>query len=162
MSHLRLSQTVLSVLLAAYGLLVALTNLLDYAVNFEFVRMVAGMSDTFDALKAARSVQHPVLLHGTYALIIAAEAGSGLFCARGAWRMWRARHAPGILFESAKGSAVKGVLLGLALWFGAFVVVGGEWFMMWQSKTWNAQATAFSLSVFYALVLLVLLKKDEL
>lgn len=161
MSHLRLSQTVLSALLAAYGLLVAFTNLSDYAVNFEFVRMVAGMSDTFGALKAARSVQHPVVLHGMYVLIIAAEAGSGWLCARSAWRMWRARHAPGMLFESVKGSAVKGVLLGLALWFGAFVTVGGEWFMMWQSKTWNAQATAFSLAVFYAVVLLVLLLKDE-
>ena len=161
MSHLRLSQTVLSGLLAVYGLLVSCTNMLDYGVNFEFVRMVAGMSDTFGALKPARSLQHPVLLHGMYVLIIAAEAGSGWFCARGAWRMWRARHAPAILFESVKGSAVRGVLLGLALWFGAFVTVGGEWFLMWQSKTWNAQATAFSLSVFYALALLVLLKKDD-
>lgn len=161
MSSLRLSQTVLAALLAAYGLLVSFTNLSDYGANFEFVRMVAGMSDTFGALKSGRGLERPVLLHGMYVLIIAAEAGSGLLCARGAWQMWRARHAPAILFEAGKSTAVRGVLLGLALWFGGFVVVGGEWFMMWQSKTWNAQATAFSLSVFYAIALSVLLKKDE-
>jgi len=161
MSNLRLSQTVLSALLAAYSLLVALTNLSDYGVNFEFVRMVAGMSDTFGALKSGRSMQHPVFLNGMYILIIAAEAGSGLLCARGAWQMWQARHAPDILFEDRKRSAVLGLLLGLTLWFGAFVVVGGEWFLMWQSKTWNAQATAFSLSIFYAVALLILLQKEK-
>lgn len=161
MSNLRLAQIILSALLAVYGLLVALTNASDYGVNFEFVRMVAGMSDTFGAMKSGRSIHHPVLLHGMYVLLIAAEAGSGLLCARGAWQMWRARHAPEILFEAGKRSAVLGLLLGLTLWFGAFVIVGGEWFLMWQSKTWNAQATAFSLSVFYAIALLILLQKDN-
>lgn len=157
-SNLRLAQTVLAALLAAYGLLVAGTNLCDYSVNFEFVRQVAGMNDTFSALKPLRSVHHPVLLHGIYACIIAAEAGSGLLCGIGAWRMWGARFAPDILFEGGKRPAVLGILLGLALWFGAFIVVGGEWFMMWQSKTWNAQSTAFSLAVFYGVALGILLK----
>lgn len=161
MSNLRLTQIVLSVLLATYGLLVAGTNAADYGVNFEFVRMVAGMSDTFGALKSGRSIQHPVLLHGMYWLIIAAEAGSGLLCVRGAWLMWQHRYTAEAQFEARKRPAVFGLLLGLVLWFGAFVVVGGEWFMMWQSKTWNAQATAFSLSVFYAVVLSILLQKDK-
>lgn len=160
MSNTRLAQTVLSALLAAYGLLVAFTNMIDYPVNFEFVRGVAGMSDTFTALQAGRSVEQPVLLHVFYVLIIAAEAASGWLCGLGAWRMWRARFGPEILFTWGKRAAVWGVLLGLALWFGAFVVVGGEWFLMWQSKTWNAQATAFYLSIFYGIVLLVLLQES--
>jgi predicted small integral membrane protein len=32
-------------------------------------------------------------------------------------------------------------------WFVFFVTLAGEWFLMWQSSTWNAQSTAFSLTM---------------
>ena len=38
------------------------------------------------------------------------------------------------------------------MWFVGFVVVGGEWFLMWQSATWNGQEAAFR---FYLTVLAV-------
>jgi predicted small integral membrane protein len=31
------------------------------------------------------------------------------------------------------------------LWFFMFMVIAGEWFAMWQSKTWNGQAAALPL-----------------
>ena len=36
-----------------------------------------------------------------------------------------------------------GVGLGFLVWFTGFMVVGGEWFLMWQSKAWNGQQAAF-------------------
>lgn len=36
------------------------------------------------------------------------------------------------------------------VWFFGFMVVGGEWFMMWQSHTWNGQEAAFK---FYMAIL---------
>jgi len=27
-------------------------------------------------------------------------------------------------------------------WYFAFLTVGGEWFLMWQSRTWNGQEAA--------------------
>ena len=42
-------------------------------------------------------------------------------------------------FNAAKQYVVIGVGLGFLLWFTGFMVVGGEWFLMWQSKQWNGQ-----------------------
>ncbi len=156
----RLVQTVLSALLASYTLLVAFTNLTDYGANFEFVRMVIGMSDTFSTSKTWRGITHPFAPHLFYAAVIAMESAAGVLGMLGAVRMWKTRYATPALFQKSKNIAVYGALAGLILWFGAFVVVGGEWFLMWQSKTWNAQATAFSLSIFYGWALSILLKNE--
>jgi predicted small integral membrane protein len=40
--------------------------------------------------------------------------------------------------------------IGFLVWFVGFMVIGGEWFAMWQSTTWNGQEAAFR---FYAAVL---------
>ena len=42
----------------------------------------------------------------------------------------------------------------LLLWFGAFLLVGGEWFVMWQSETWNGQDAAFRMFAVVGLILL--------
>jgi predicted small integral membrane protein len=44
--------------------------------------------------------------------------------------------------------------LGFLVWFFGFMVVGGEWFAMWQSKLWNGQEAAFR---FYVTLLGVLI-----
>ena len=43
---------------------------------------------------------------------------------------------------------------GFLVWFTGFMAIGGEWFLMWQSETWNGQDAAFR---FYATILLVTL-----
>ena len=57
-------------------------------------------------------------------------------------------------FNGAKRFAVIGVTVAFLLWFGGFMVVGGEWFAMWQSKLWNGQEPAFR---FYMTALAVLI-----
>jgi predicted small integral membrane protein len=54
-----------------------------------------------------------------------------------------AMRAPAAVFAAAKPYVVIGVGLGFLVWFTGFMVVGGEWFLMWQSKTWNGQQAAF-------------------
>jgi predicted small integral membrane protein len=39
--------------------------------------------------------------------------------------------------------AIAGLTLGLLLWLVAFIAVGGEWFLMWQSAEWNGEEAAF-------------------
>jgi predicted small integral membrane protein len=41
------------------------------------------------------------------------------------------------------------------------MTVGGEWFLMWQSKVWNGQEAAFRLFTFMGLSLLFLNQADE-
>jgi predicted small integral membrane protein len=45
-------------------------------------------------------------------------------------------------FAAARGVAIVGLTMGLFLYAVGFLVVAGEWFAMWQSHTWNGQATA--------------------
>ena len=72
---------------------------------------------------------------------------------RGAFAMWRARRASSADFARAKQAMVAGALVGFGVWFFGFMVVGGEWFLMWQSATWNGQNAAFK---FYMAILGVL------
>jgi len=64
------------------------------------------------------------------------------------------RHAPGPVFNQAKGLVVVAALLAFLLWFFGFMVIAGEWYAMWQSQTWNGQDAAFR---FYVTVLAVLI-----
>ena len=73
------------------------------------------------------------------------------------------RMAPAAVFAAAKPYVVIGVGLGFLLWFSGFMVVGGEWFLMWQSKTWNGQEPAFRFYMtLMAVGIFVSLKDGEL
>ncbi len=50
--------------------------------------------------------------------------------------------------------------LSLAMWLVAFLAVGGEWFLMWQSHIWNGQEAAFRMFAVVELVLLIVLQPD--
>ena len=42
---------------------------------------------------------------------------------------------PAATFHRAKNVAVTGLTMSLLMWLVAFLSVGGEWFLMWQSKS---------------------------
>jgi predicted small integral membrane protein len=46
------------------------------------------------------------------------------------------------------------------MWLVAFLCVGGEWFLMWQSPTWNGQQEAFRMFVVVGIVLLIVMHAD--
>ena len=74
--------------------------------------------------------------------------------------MLRALRKTAAEFNAAKRLPVIGLTLSLLMWLVAFLAVGGEWFLMWQSPTWNGQEAAFRNFVVVGLVLLVLLQPD--
>lgn len=147
----RCAKVAMTTCLALFALLVAFNNLTDYGSNFAFVQHVLRMDTIFEGSTARwRAIDHPLVWHAAYALIIAAEALTGLLLACGAVAMWRARRASASAFAQAKRWAMAGFALGFVLWFAGFMVVGGEWFLMWQSKIWNGQQGAFR---FYTAIL---------
>ena len=151
MSMTRCAKVAMTASLALFALLAAFNNVTDYGSNFAFVQHVLRMDTIFEGSTARwRAIDHPLAWHAAYLLIIAAEALTGLLLACGAWAMWRARHASAGAFAQAKRWAMAGFALGFVLWFVGFMVVGGEWFLMWQSKIWNGQQGAFR---FYTAIL---------
>ncbi len=158
----RLSKIALVLAVGLFGLLVGGDNVIDYATNYAFVTHVMDMDTIFpDSTLTWRAVTSPALHEMAYAGIIAAELLSGALCITGAARLWKGRAASAQDFNAGKNVAVAGLVLALLLWFGGFLIVGGEWFQMWQSKTWNGQEAAFRFIACIGLVLIFLNQRDE-
>ena len=158
---LRLCKIFIVAALALQASLVAFGNLTDYDPNATFVRQMLSMDSIFpDATIRYRAITATWLQYVAYDAIIAFEALTALLCWLGAWRMWRRRHAPAVLFERAKGLAAAGLATGLLVWLVGFMGVGGEWFGMWMSSQWNGLEAAFRLTVLLMLALVFLAVRD--
>jgi predicted small integral membrane protein len=158
---LRLCKIVLLASLALHLLLIVFNNLTDYGSNLAFVRHVLTMDTTFEGNRGLwRSIAHPVVHHTFYAVIILWETTALILCAWGAGRLWLLRRAPAIEFNRGKHLAIVGLTVSLLLWFVAFLTIGGEWFLMWQSRIWNGQVAATRLFLCTAVILLVLIQPD--
>ena len=85
---------------------------------------------------------------------------AGALCAVGAWKIWQARAASPAVFQKAKTLAAFGLVVSMLQWLVAFITVGGEWFLMWQSSTWNGQDAAFRMFACLGIILLFLMQPD--
>jgi predicted small integral membrane protein len=63
-------------------------------------------------------------------------------------------------FGAASNVAVIALTTSLLMWLVAFLAVGGEWFLMWQSKVWNGQEEAFRMFTVVGVVLLVVVQRE--
>ncbi len=160
----RLAKILTITALAAFALIVAWDNIVDYYSNYEFVKHVLSMDTTFAASTLRdRAITNETLWHVAYALIIAMEALTGLLLAFGALALLARLRSPATIFNRTKTLAVAGLTTGFALWFVGFLVVAGEYFAMWQSKTWNGQEAAFRISaVILGVLIYVSLPDDDL
>ncbi|MGH7115337.1 MAG: DUF2165 family protein [Stellaceae bacterium] len=141
--------------LAIFALLVAFDNLADYGTNFEFVCHVLSMDTTHQGNALIyRRVTSPALWRAAYGLIIAGEGLTGLSLGLAVLALLRQLRATAARFNRGKRFVFVGAALGFLVWFFGFMVVGGEWFQMWQSAAWNGQQPAFR---FYLTVLAVLI-----
>ncbi|CAN5736844.1 DUF2165 family protein [soil metagenome] len=141
---IRLVKTGMVASAALFALLVTWNNIADYDSNYQFVRHTLSMDTTFpDNALRGRAITSPTLWAVGYWAIILGEAATGLVLGAGALRLGLALRAPVAVFNAAKPWVMAGVGIGFLVWFTGFMVVGGEWFLMWQSKTWNGQQPAF-------------------
>lgn len=158
---IRLGKMMLVALAGLYSTLVAFNNVTDYGSNYQFVRHVLSMDTTFpDNRLMWRAIESPVLHHVFYVGIIAVEALIAVLAWSGVLALWSARRdADG--FNSKKSLATLALMLGIGLWFGGFIVVGGEWFLMWQSEIWNGIEASFRITAIFAMILIVLSREDR-
>ena len=160
----RLSKTVFVAAIALFSTLVAFGNITDYGTNFAFVQHVLLMDTIFpDATIKYRAITSPALHHIAYGLIIAAESTTAILCWIGAYKMYSAMKGDGATFNASKAWAIGGLTLGFLVWQVGFMSVGGEWFGMWMSKTWNGAPAAFRFFItFIAVLIFVSLPDQEL
>jgi len=148
-------------LLAAMGFfftLVVFNNTTDFDSNYQFVRHVLMMDSTFPGNRGMwRAISAPWVHVAFYAGIIAWEAVNAVLCFWGATALLRAVRGSVAEFAAAKKVGVVALTSGMLQWFIAFYSIGAEWFLMWQSKTWNGQEAAFRMFAVEGIVLVVLL-----
>jgi predicted small integral membrane protein len=148
-------QLLLVTAFAAYFVLVTFNNLTDYGTNFAFVQHVMSMDTVPPKVSTQwRAVRNPTVHHLAYAAIISWEALVAVLCTTGAIRAARHVFTPA-KFRVGLSAATTGLWLGLMLWVFAFLTVGGEWFLMWQSTQWSGETTAFRMAILNGVTLLL-------
>lgn len=147
--------------LGLMSMLIFLGNTTDYNSNYQFVEHVMKMDTVFPNSRLLyRSIQQPWVYHTAYIFLIALELIIALLCIHGSRQMFIKRREPAAVFFEAKHRAVMGLGLGILLWFTGFEVIGGEWFAMWQSNTWNGLDSANRIILFKMLTLILLYLKE--
>ncbi|HVZ83239.1 MAG TPA: DUF2165 domain-containing protein [Terracidiphilus sp.] len=158
---IRASKLLLVAGIALFYTLVVFNNLTDFDSNYEFVKHVLAMDSTFPGNHGMwRALPSPALQLAFYLSIIAWECVTMILVWWGAANLFRALRAPVAEFHSAKRVAVMALTLSLLMWLVAFLSVGAEWFLMWQSRTWNGQEAAFRMFTVVGIVLLLLLQLE--
>jgi predicted small integral membrane protein len=152
---IRLSKCALLAAIALFYSLVVLGNLTDYESNHQFVQHVLSMDTTFAGNHGMwRSITSQRLQTLFYITIIAWEFICAVLCWWAAAKMFLKLRSSATEFEAAKPTAIAALTLGLLMWFVAFLTIGGEWFMMWQSRMWNGQEEAFRMFTILGIVLI--------
>lgn len=159
---LRLSKALLVLAVALYYTFVVLNNLTDYDSNYQFVRHVLMMDSTFPGNHGMwRALTSPFWHTIFYLVIIVWESLTMTLCWWGGLRLLRTLRASTVPTLGTSTIAVAGLTSGLLMWLAAFLAVGGEWFLMWQSKTANGQEAAFRMFTILGIVLLLVVQPDS-
>jgi predicted small integral membrane protein len=159
-----ITRTAKLLLLAGVGLfysIVVFNNLTDFDSNYQYVRHVLSMDSTFPGNHAMwHAVLSPGMHLAFYIGIIAWEAVTTVLLWWGAVGLLRALRLSAGAFNAAKRVPVIALTLSMLMWLVAFLSIGAEWFLMWQSHTWNGQEAAFRMFAVVGIVLLILLQPD--
>jgi len=159
---LRTAKALLVFALAIFYTLVVFNNVTDYESNYQLVRHVLMMDSTFPGNHGMWRAQNQPALHTAfYVSIIAWEALTMALCWWGGVRLLKSRRGTAAEFERAKSVTVAALTLSMLMWLVAFLSVGGEWFLMWQSKSWNGQDAAFRMFAVVGIVLLLVAQKEN-
>jgi predicted small integral membrane protein len=148
--------------IAIFYTLVVFNNVTDFNSNYQFVRHVLMMDSTFPGNHGMwRALPSPTFHIAFYISIIAWETTTMILIWWGVVRLVGALRRSAAAFNAAKRLPVMALTLSLLMWLIAFLSVGAEWFLMWQSHTWNGQEAAFRMFAVVGLVLLILLQPES-
>ena len=125
--------------------LFAINNTFDFNTNYQYIKHVLSM-DTTSNQNSMRAIHNPIIYLITYLAII----------------IWQYL----IFFVGLTGlrSYVKhnqiylinyALLMAISLYFFGYLIIASEWFLMWQSKIWNGQNTAFQFTILFILLFII-------
>jgi predicted small integral membrane protein len=158
---IRYCKAALLAVVALFFSIIAFDNVVDYDSNWLFVQHVLSMDTIFPNSDLKwRAITDPTLQKLGYWSIIAWEALTAIVLWLGTARLVGAAGSA-TRFAAAKATATLGLTMGFLLYGVGFIIVGGEWFAMWQSQTWNGQQKAFEFIGMIGVALIVLLIPEQ-
>jgi len=140
----RLSSMLIVSCIAAYFTLIFFNNITDFSTNEAFVKTVLGMEGIQAPGVLWRAITSPTLILISHITIIVIEAAIVGFCWMGVILMG--------LRRNGKTYAEIGLMMAFCLFVFVFLVIGNEWFYMWQSP--NLYNLSIKLSALSVLILL--------
>jgi predicted small integral membrane protein len=159
---LRTAKTLLVFAVAVFYSLVVLNNTTDYDSNYQFVRHVLMMDSTLPGNRGMwRALNSPVWHTSFYLSIITWEVITMILCWWGGVNLARSLRGTSQAFNQSKRVAIAALTCALLMWLVSFLSIGGEWFLMWQSKTWNGQEAAFRVFTVIGIVLLLVAQPES-
>jgi len=146
---------------ALFYTLVVFNNLTDFDSNYQFVHHVLSMDATFPGNHGLwRAIPSPSIHLAFYLSIIAWEFATMVLLWVSVVGLARSLRVPAAAFNAAKRIPIVALTLSLSMWLVAFLSVGAEWFLMWQSHTWNGQDAAFRMFTVVGIVFLILIQPE--
>jgi predicted small integral membrane protein len=158
---IRASKALLLCALGFYYTLVVFNNTNDYNSNLTFVRHVLLMDTTFPGNHGMwRAIHSPAVPWLFFGSIVCWEIVTGLLCWWAGFLLLRNLRSSPATFNAAKKVGVVALTLSLLMWLSAFLTVGNEWFLMWQSKEWSGEGGADHMFAIAGIILLYLVTPD--
>lgn len=128
---------------------------MDYDTNFQFVYHVLEMDTIFKLENTEiRSIKSMLLKHFSYCFIITTEWIIFILAIIGVLGMCLNFNKQEE-YTKCQRYLIYSFHLSILLWFLGFLVIGGEWFLMWQSSQWNGVYAAFRMTILAVLTLIV-------
>jgi predicted small integral membrane protein len=159
---LRAAKMLLVFAVAVFYSLLVLNNTTDYDSNYQFVRHVLMMDSTFPGNRGMwRALNSPVWHTSFYLSIIAWEIITMILCWWGGVNLARSLRGTSQAFNQSKRVAIAALSSALLMWLVAFISIGCELFMMWQSNNWNGREPAFRMFTVIGIVLLFLTQPES-
>lgn len=157
----RAAKLVLLAGIALYYTLVVFNNITDFDSNYGFVRHVLSMDTTYPGNHGMwRALPSPGIHLAFYLSIIVWETANMILLWWGVVGLFRALRLSVGTFNAAKRIPVMALTLSLLMWLVAFLSVGAEWFLMWQSHAWDGRDAAFRMFTVVGLALLIMMQPD--
>jgi predicted small integral membrane protein len=158
---IRVTKALLLFALGFYYTLVVFNNTNDYNSNLTFVRHVLLMDTTFPGNHGMwRAIHAPAVHFMFFVSIVCWEIVTGILLWWAGVRLLRNLQASAAVFNAAKKLGVVALTLSLLMWLTAFLSVGNEWFLMWQSKEWSGESGAQHMFAIAAFILIYLVMPD--
>lgn len=160
---MRILKIVLVMSIAAWGLLGAFGNFMDWSGAVKAVSAVTSMATIKGGGESWQATSSQPLIFIGAAFIPLLKIVCGILCLIGASQMWRARAGTAQEFQLAKSYALSGCAVAIILLFVGWIVIAAVWFELWRSPTLGRSAldTAFRYGGFIALIALFVSARDD-